>query len=106
LCLAGSVVANVEKVIFVAPSVVAKQNIHAGVNDLDVTQLTPIKSSIRFRTPVVFSNSTHEKGLQSWYLLNDLKPDGRYEVRVCWAAIVSFHMSLNQHRISLAKSRY
>ena len=87
LCLLGGVAANVEKVIFVAPPTINK-DFYGNLEDLNLKTLSPSNPSIRLRTSVTFPNSTLEKGLQSWYLLDDLQPGRRYEVRVCWAAIV------------------
>lgn len=88
LCLLSGVAANVEKVIFVAPPTI-NEDYYESLRDLNVKSLSPSDPSVRLRSSVTFPNSTHAKGVQSWYLLEELQPGRRYEVRVCWAAIVS-----------------
>lgn len=86
--LVTRVSANVEKVIFVAPPALPNRDIHSAVDELQVHKFDPLASSIRLHLPVIFPNATYEQGLASWYILDDLEPGRRYEVRICWAAIV------------------
>ncbi|KAK0747693.1 hypothetical protein B0T21DRAFT_379686 [Apiosordaria backusii] len=99
LCLFTSPIsANVEKTIFLAPPAV-----HAPIDDptiisnLKLARLTPHpanQSSLRTLLPVSFPTTSHPQGTESWFLLWDLTPSQRYEVRICWAATqpTSFHL--------------
>ena len=98
LCLITTAIANVEKLIFIAPPAIATEDFHASLKDLNIAYLSPFEHSIRLRMPVAFPTSKQPKGLESWYLLDDLQPGRRYEVRVCWAAIVcQKHHGLNEN---------
>ena len=74
--------ANTEKVIFLAPT-----SFHLGsiVSSLDT--LTPSAPKLRKSLPVAFPTSEQSHGNESWYLLRNLTPGQRHEVRVCWAAV-------------------
>jgi hypothetical protein len=37
---------------------------------------------------VVFPSEGTPQGSDHWFLLRDLNPQQRYELRVCWAAVV------------------
>jgi hypothetical protein len=80
--------ANTEKVIFIAPP---SDILPEAVQDLHLPTLTPSDPSLRAALPVKFPSGLTKadktrQGELSWYLLNDLHPDQRYEVRICWAA--------------------
>ncbi|KAL9059234.1 MAG: hypothetical protein Q9162_001271 [Coniocarpon cinnabarinum] len=77
--------ANVEKIVFLGPESTQIPKTSPSFEDLHLQTLTPANSSIRLELPRVFGNSTHPRGLSSWYLLNDLEPGRRYELRICWA---------------------
>ncbi|KAF4556867.1 Hypothetical protein D9617_1g087490 [Elsinoe fawcettii] len=79
--------ANTEKVIFLAPKKIDLPQDGPSIKDLDLVTLSPQSTSFRGALPVTFANSTYPKGRQSWYVLRDLSPRTRYEVRVCWAAV-------------------
>ncbi|KAK5172548.1 uncharacterized protein LTR77_002668 [Saxophila tyrrhenica] len=85
--LAVNVHANTEKIIFVAPP--ANHISQLGeLRGLDV--LAPATPSLRTALSVAFPTATASKepqGVESWFLLSDLNPGQRYEVRVCWAAV-------------------
>ncbi|KAM7209477.1 hypothetical protein V8F20_000215 [Naviculisporaceae sp. PSN 640] len=85
---ASSVLANTEKTIFLGPETVRVPSQHPTLSDLHLEVLTPQDNNWSLRTslPRQFPNTTHPDGLASWFLLDDLTPDQRYEVRVCWAA--------------------
>lgn len=80
--------ANVEKTIFLAPSFMPIQiNYDLAALNLDV--LSPSKKALRRRLPASFANSTNPQGSTTWFLLENLVSQQRYEVRVCWTATVS-----------------
>ncbi|KAK4678422.1 hypothetical protein QC764_307504 [Podospora pseudoanserina] len=83
--------ANTEKTIFIAPPAVdlpiSDQTITTILTSLN--RLTPLptnQSTLRTLIPVSFPTTSHPTGTESWYLLHDLTPAQRYEVRICWAA--------------------
>lgn len=90
------VFANTEKVIFLGPEAVELSTSRPHLQDLRLQKLAPsssswakdISSSLRLYQPVAFPSEASARGIDSWYLLEDLIPGHRYEVRVCWAAIV------------------
>lgn len=80
--------ANVEKTVFVAPSAVAVPNVRPGLQDLRLTSLSPHAHVLRTFIPVAFPSDGAPRGLDYWYLLTELTPGQRYEVRICWLATV------------------
>lgn len=80
--------ANTEKTIFVAPPSITIPNVHPGLDDLCIDNLTPANSIVQAQLPVAFPNKTAPRGRESWYLLDRLRAGQRYEVRVCWVATV------------------
>ena len=95
------VLANTEKVIFLGPEAVELSTSRPHLQDLRLQTLAPsssswtqdVSSSLRLYQPVVFPSEASVRGIDSWYLLDDLVPGQRYEVRVCWAAIVGQDMT-------------
>lgn len=86
----GTVWANTEKIIFLAPegtSIFPHQT--SVLDNLYLDVLTPQVSSIRRHLPVSFPTAESPSGTTSWLLLYNLTASRRYELRVCWAAIVS-----------------
>lgn len=79
---------NVEKTIFLAPSLVPTKA-HYSLAALNLDVLSPSKKAIRRRLPASFANLTNPQGSTTWFLLENLVSQQRYEVRVCWAATVS-----------------
>ena len=58
---------------------------------LDVLQLhslTHSNNSLRTSLKVLFPSDENPQGSDHWFLLRDLNPQQRYELRVCWAAVV------------------
>jgi hypothetical protein len=91
LCLfqALVVLANVEKTIFVAPAAEQLPQ-DASINNLLLTRLSNQHTSVRTYLNASFPSTTNLKGTQTWLLLDGLVPDHRYEVRICWLAIVCY----------------
>lgn len=83
------VLANNEKTIFLAPEALGNLNQQPGLEQLNLPVLTPSDSTLRTHLPAAFPDSSHPLGEQSWFLLNQLIPHQRYEVRVCWSANVN-----------------
>jgi hypothetical protein len=81
--------ANVEKTIFIAPEAVSIPSTHPTLDDLDLPTLTPQNSSKRTHITAQFPTDTAPLGPATWLLLDDLKAGQRYEVRICWPAVVS-----------------
>lgn len=79
--------ANTEKVIFSAPPTETLSELYDLKEEIFQT-LTPEDSVLRTSLPVAFPTTDRPKGLDSWYRLEGLEEDRRYEVRVCWAATV------------------
>jgi hypothetical protein len=91
LSFSAIVRANTEKVIFLGPERTRISDAHPNLQDLKLITLSPLlttQSSVRLYLPVAFPTKDSPKGIDSWYILQDLVPRRRYEVRVCWAAIV------------------
>lgn len=88
-----SVLANTEKTIFLGPETVRVPSQHPTLSDLHLDVLTPQDNNWSLRTslPRQFPNATNPHGPAAWFLLDELTQDRRYEVRVCWAATVSFY---------------
>ncbi|KAF2742907.1 hypothetical protein M011DRAFT_411578 [Sporormia fimetaria CBS 119925] len=87
---AGTVTANVEKTIFTAP---ASGDVSSSSIDLVHFRLDALSSAHSFipsarrtRLPVQFPSPQAPRGLESWYVLQDLEEGRRYEVRICWPA--------------------
>lgn len=85
------VLANVEKDIFIAPQ---PGSIPSELAQLELATLTPSKPCIRLRLDAMFPTDTEPLGEASWFLLEDLNPGQRYEVRACWLATVRNSFSL------------
>lgn len=83
--LAALAVANVEKVIFVAPEAQDFPS-DASLDNLLLKRLTLAQPSIRTHLNASFPTDDHTKGTETWMLLEDLTPGQRYEVRICWLA--------------------
>jgi len=102
--LSPLVTANTEKTIFLGPPRVSVPASHPSLASLLVDTLTPqpsTSSTIRTQLNASFprdspylaslpvslrSKNANELGTPSWFILDDLIPGQRYEVRVCWAA--------------------
>ena len=78
--------ANTEKTVFVVPPSISYNSNFGRLEKLQLDTLNQSSPSLRKALPVAFPSSQYPHGLQSWYLLEDLNKDQRYEVRACWAA--------------------
>lgn len=81
-----SVLANVEKTIFVAPPPNVSHPSHS-FEFLDT--LSPSTPSVSKSLNASFPSEEAPQGVSSWFRLVNLSPGQRYEVRICWLATVS-----------------
>ena len=85
LLLPAFVNANVEKLIFISPPSSPDQT-------LDLTSLpalTPDRTTIHTQFLSRHSHTSTESQVvpsEAWFLLSNLRPDRRHEVRICWPA--------------------
>ncbi|KAF2491846.1 hypothetical protein BU16DRAFT_516420 [Lophium mytilinum] len=101
IALVAEAVANTEKVIFTAPSAITIPNIRPGLDDLNLDTLSPAGlRTLETSLAVQFPSDTAPRGVQSWYLLKDLEPGRRYEVRVCWPATQPTDFWLDVHNLT------
>lgn len=88
VCCIVPVLGNVEKTIFLAPQAINIPKQHPSLDVLRLDTLTPINSTLRRRLPATFPSLESPRGTESWFLLEGLHQNQRYEVRICWAATV------------------
>lgn len=79
--------ANVEKVIFVAPAAEPPRR-DASIDNLLLTPLSESQPSVRTHINASFPAEESPMGTETWFLLEGLRPERRYEVRICWLATV------------------
>ena len=81
--------ANVEKVIFLGPGGEAECSNHPNVYSLQHDVLTPSTPAIRRELTATFPSEINSwRGPDSWIVIDELEPQRRYEVRICWSATV------------------
>ncbi|KAF7189205.1 hypothetical protein HII31_09627 [Pseudocercospora fuligena] len=85
--LVTTALANTEKVIFTAPKAITLPDSGPHLQALGLSVISQANSTLATSLSVAFPSKDRPRGLDSWYLLNDLEEDRRYEVRVCWAAV-------------------
>ncbi|KAL4802748.1 hypothetical protein BDV18DRAFT_60655 [Aspergillus unguis] len=78
--------ANVEKTIFLAPPAYSLPDRDPTLDDLGLERLSPSNGMLRTTVNASFPTETESRGTDSWYLLENLNPGQRYEVRICWLA--------------------
>lgn len=88
LCWLHYAYANVEKVIFLAPPAEPLPT-DASIDNLMLTPLSEQFPSVRTHVNASFPSKESPKGAETWFLLEGLVPNRRYEVRICWLATVS-----------------
>ena len=89
LCSLSSVRANVEKTIFITPNFTHAPQEHLNLEDLRLDVLSPLSRSLRREIIASFPLAARSRGTETWLLLEKLKEQQKYEVRICWAATVS-----------------
>ena len=99
-CLAITVHANTEKIVFVTPSAESRL---PSLEGSQLETITPSNSKLRKALPVAFPSGTGSDkrlGEVSWYLLSNLTPKQRYEVRICWAAVQPTEFWLDTYELT------
>lgn len=91
LLFAPAALANTEKTIFIAPSAIALPDAGPQLHALNLETITYTHSKVRTSLAIAFPTEEAPRGLDSWYLLQGLNQGQRYEVRICWAAIVRLY---------------
>ncbi len=86
------VLGNVEKTIFLGPEGIRVPQQHPNLQDLYLDTLSPSTSTLRLKLPAAFPKPNAVRGEAAWFLLEGLRQHQRYEIRICWAAIVSEHI--------------
>lgn len=92
--------ANTEKVIFLGPSALQIPVAHPTLSDLHLSTLSPQHHTLRTHIDADFPASSSRYGQSSWYLLQGLEEEQRYEVRVCWAATDPTSFRLNTYDLT------
>ncbi|KIX09601.1 uncharacterized protein Z518_00681 [Rhinocladiella mackenziei CBS 650.93] len=100
LLYSSFVLANVEKVIFVAPPAQSPPP-DAGIDNLLLTPLSDGHPKVRTHINASFPTKESPKGTESWFLLEGLRPHRRYEVRVCWLATQPTSFWLYTHPVDV-----
>lgn len=85
--------ANVEKTIFVAPEAIHIPQQHPSLDVLHLDVLTHLFPTLRTQLAASFQQLLESRGSELWFLLDDLRQEQRYEVRICWAATVRLYSS-------------
>ncbi|KAL4979409.1 hypothetical protein BDW66DRAFT_102391 [Aspergillus desertorum] len=88
--------ANVEKAIFIAPSALSTDST---LDELGLERLTPASGMLRTTLNASFPTDAQRQGTDSWYLLKNLNPGQRYEVRICWLATQPTAFTLSMYTI-------
>ena len=96
--------ANTEKTIFLAPfapsfpSSSSSSSSISPLDDIGLDRISPPNPLLRTRLNASFPDAdaragaeSGAEGTESWFLLEGLNPEQRYEVRVCWLATVRLH---------------
>jgi hypothetical protein len=86
--LVASALANTEKAIFTAPNAITFTDSNPSLDVLQLQSITHSESTLRTSLEVVVPSEETPQGSDHWFLLRDLNPQQRYELRVCWAAVV------------------
>jgi hypothetical protein len=86
--LVASVLANTEKTIFTAPDALSFTDSNPSLDVLQLQSLTHAFSTLTTSLDVLFPTEIAPQGSDHWFLLRDLNPGQRYELRVCWPAVV------------------
>lgn len=86
--MVASVLANTEKALFTAPEAISFTDSNPSLDVLQLHSLTHSNNSLRTSLKVPFPSDEKPQGSDHWFLLRDLNPQQRYELRVCWAAVV------------------
>ncbi|KAK6424110.1 hypothetical protein LTR95_016445 [Oleoguttula sp. CCFEE 5521] len=97
---AVTALANTEKVIFVAPPSIGLSDDSLSLAALQLSTITPEKSTLRTDIKVDFPTQDSPSGRDHWYLLRTLNAGQRYELRVCWAAVQPTAFQIDSYEIA------
>lgn len=86
--LVASVLANTEKIIFTAPDALSFTGSNPSLDVLQLQSLTHVFNTLTTSLDVSFPTEDAQQGSDHWFLLRDLNPRQRYELRLCWPAVV------------------
>ncbi|KAK2071955.1 hypothetical protein P8C59_006336 [Phyllachora maydis] len=95
------VLANTEKVIFRGPETVNIPPQKPSLQDLHIDTLTPTPTLTRTTTNTNTNTNIagRWRGKVAWFLLDGLREDQRYEVRLCWPATQPTAFTLTTHTL-------
>ncbi|KAM3498632.1 hypothetical protein MY11210_009662 [Beauveria gryllotalpidicola] len=99
------VTANADKIIFMGPEPVTYPLSSPSLADLNLDVIGPASLSIRTSLSRIFHNDSDPelrgkpRGRASWFILDDLTPGQRYELRVCWAAIEPTEFTMDVYEL-------
>ncbi|PQK16448.1 hypothetical protein BB8028_0006g07680 [Beauveria bassiana] len=102
---ARHVTANADKIIFTGPEPITYPLASPSLADLNLDVIGPASLSIRTSLSRIFHNDSDPElrgkphGRASWFILDDLTPGQRYELRVCWAAIEPTEFTMNVYEL-------
>ena len=88
--------ANVEKVIFTAPDEINIPTTPPTLSSLALNTLTHNNLKLRTHVYAAFPETSSDRGVATWLLLDNLTANQRYEVRVCWSANVCESLAQGQ----------
>lgn len=88
--------ANTEKLIFLAPAVITLPDTGPTLQALHLDTVSPKSPTLRKALAVAFPTQDRPRGLESWYLLEGLSAASRYEIRICWPAVVRLFVALGE----------
>ncbi|KAM3498183.1 hypothetical protein MY10362_008488 [Beauveria mimosiformis] len=103
--LTRDVTANADKIIFTGPEPVTYPLASPSLADLNLDVIGPASLSIRTSLSRIFHNDSDPelrgkpRGRASWFILDDLTPGQRYELRVCWAAIEPTEFTMDVYEL-------
>ena len=90
LCSLPSILANVEKTVFLTPAPISIPRDHPNLHDLQLAVLSPARWRLQHQIAASFPTASFNlRGTETWMLLEGLEEQRRYEVRICWLATVS-----------------
>ncbi|KXX82772.1 hypothetical protein MMYC01_200741 [Madurella mycetomatis] len=97
------ILANTEKTIFLGPEPITIPSTQPLLSGLHLDTLTPVNGTLRTRLAAQFPTDAHPLGTATWFILDNLIPNQRYEVRVCWAATQPTEFSLKTFTLATVR---
>ena len=84
---------NVEKIIFKGPSPLAIPSEGPSLENLQLLTINPANATLRTPIQPMWRDEEFPAGTTSWFIMHNLTEGQRYELRLCWAATVSDHIT-------------